>query len=370
MNPFKYGRIVSGSDFCGREQLLKQIIGHIKSSQNIVIQGERRIGKTSAIYEAIQRCRGAKLLYADLMGIKSTDALCKRILRAIVLFEQKAGFFDKILRTLSYLRPSISVDPVTLLPTISFDASVELKANSIPEVFSLIESLHEKKRLVVVLDEFQDVLQLDNPREALSMLRGKIQFQGDIPYIFAGSIRNRMDEIFTDPGSPFFKSAIPITIDPLPYVEFSEFLKKKFATGKRKMGDDVLNRGFEIACNIPGDIQQLCEALWEVTSENEWVTQNHIKEALDLIFSREQKSYENILGLLTDFQIRCLFSIAKQGGKGVLSIPFLKSAGANNPSSVRRAITRLVDLNILFEVKKEYRFVNPFFRAWMNYRGI
>jgi hypothetical protein len=43
MNPFKYGRIVSGSDFCGRERLLKQIIGHIKSSQNIVVQGEREL---------------------------------------------------------------------------------------------------------------------------------------------------------------------------------------------------------------------------------------------------------------------------------------------------------------------------------------
>jgi AAA+ ATPase superfamily predicted ATPase len=369
MNPFQYGKIVSGQDFCGREALLKQITGYIKSSQNIVIKGERRIGKSSTIYKAVQRCKGIQYLYVDLLGIKSIDALCKRILRAIVVLEQKAGFFDKVIKTLSYLRPSISVDPITLMPTITFDASVELKANSIPEVLSLIESLHKKKRIVVVLDEFQDILRLNDAREALSLMRGKIQFQKDIPYVFAGSIRNKMDEIFTHPDSPFFKSAIPITVDPLPYTEFSEFLKKKFLTGKRRINDDVLKKVFEIAHDIPGDIQQLCEALWTVTSSNHVIGLDRLKDALELIFAREQKSYENDMSLLTDFQVRCLLTVAREGGNKVFSVSFMKSAGVNNSSSVRRAIRRMISLNILFESRNEYRFVNPFFRAWINYRG-
>jgi len=369
MDPFKYGRIVSGQDFCGRETLLREIIGHIKSSQNIVIQGERRIGKTSVIYEAVRRYKGIRLLYADLLGIKSIDALCRRILKAIVLLEQKAGLFDRIMKTLSYLRPSLSMDPITLMPTITFDASVELKANSIPEVLSLIESFYKKKRLVVVFDEFQDILNLDDAREALALLRSKIQFQTDIPYVFAGSIRKKMDEIFTHPDSPFFKSAIPITLGPLPYDEFSEFLRKKFAAGKRRINDDLLRKVFEVVYEIPGDIQQFCEALWSVTSDHETIGQNKLKDALELIFAREQKSYENDLSLLTDFQIRCLLAIAREGGGNILSVAFLKSAGVNNPSSVQRAITRMVNLNILYKSKKEHRFVNPFFRAWVNYRG-
>jgi hypothetical protein len=221
----------------------------------------------------------------------------------------------------------------------------------------------------VVLDEFQDILQLGEAREALSLMRGKIQFQKDIPYVFAGSIRNKMDEIFTHPDSPFFKSAIPISVDPLPYAEFSEFLKKKFAVGKRRINDDVLKKVFEIAHDIPGDIQQLCEALWTVTSRNSAISLESLKDALELIFAREQKSYDNDMGLLTDFQIRCLLTIAREGGNKVFSVSFMRSAGLNNPSSVRRAIRRMITLNILFERNNEYRFVNPFFRAWTNYRG-
>jgi len=368
MNPFKYGIVVSGKDFCGRKELLKQIIGYIQSSQNMVILGERRIGKSSAVYQAAVKLKDLRLLYVDFLGIKSIDALCKRVLRAIIVMEQKTGLLDKIIKTLSYMRPSLSVDPVTSMPTVSFDAAVEMKANSITEILTLIKSLDRKKRLIVIFDEFQDILNLTDSYQALALLRSKIQFQSTIPYLFVGSIRHRMDEIFNHPDSPSFKSAIPLTVEPLPYKEFSKFLKRKFAIGNRNVEENVLQQVFAIAHNIPGDIQQLCETLWEVTSEKETISSKKLTKALELIFSREQKSYENYISLLTDIQLKCLIAVAKEGGMQVFSIAFLKSAGLNNPASVRRAITRMIQLNILFESGGECRFVNPFFRAWLLYK--
>ncbi len=369
MNPFKYGTIVSGDDFCGRKTLLKQLAGAIESSQRIVLLGERRVGKSSAVHEAVFQRKGERLLYVDLLGIKSIDALCRRMLRAIVILEQKSGWFEKIVKSLAYLRPSISVDPITAMPTVSFDASVELKANSIPEILTLIQSLAKRKRLIVVFDEFQDILNLEDAYEALALLRSSIQFQTTIPYIFVGSIRHEMDRIFTHHDSPFFKSAIPMTVAPLPYKEFSEFLRKKFSEGLRRVDDETLEKVFQIANNIPGDIQQLCDALWEVTSEREDIGIGNLKSALELIFAREQKSYENYISLLTDIQLKCLMAIGVEGGKAVFSVSFMKAAGFNNPSTVKRAVTRLIKLNILFESEGEYRFTNPFFRAWLPHKG-
>ena len=143
---------------------------------------------------------------------------------------------------------------------------------------------------------------------------------------------------------------------------------KKFTLGQRKIDDEVLEKVFKIANNIPGDIQQLCEAIWEVTTEKE-MSPDKLKNAIELIFAREQKSYENYIGLLTNIQLKCLMAIAKEGGNSVFSISFMKSAGFNNSSSVRRAVTRLTKLNILFESGGEYKFINPFFRAWLPYKG-
>jgi hypothetical protein len=369
VNPFKYGSIVLGRDFCGRKDLLKQIAGYMEASQNIVVLGERRIGKSSLVYEAVRKLKGTGLLYIDLLGIKSPDALCKRMLRAIVTLEKKASWLTKTIKLLSHLRPTLTTDPVTSMPIVSFDAAVELKADSIQEILDLIESLSENKRFVVVFDEFQDILKIKTADEAVALLRSKIQFHTNIPYIFVGSIRHRMDEIFISPNSAFFKSAIPITVDSLPYETFSKFLKKKFKNGERNVAEETLKQVFEIAGNVTGDIQQLCEALWEVTPENHTVSPDRLRDALELIFAREQKSYETFIGLLTDFQLKCLTALAKLGGKRIYSTDFARGVGPHSSASVNRAVTRMIDINILYKSGKEIKFVNPFFKAWLLPRG-
>jgi len=255
------------------------------------------------------------------------------------------------------------------MPIVSFDASVELRADSIQEVLDLIESISKKKSFAVVFDEFQDILKINDADEAIALLRSKIQFHNNIAYVFVGSMRHKMDEIFTSPNSAFFKSAIPLTVDPMPYEEFSKFLVKKFEKGGRKVFKETLKQVFEMANSITGDIQQLCEALWEVTPKGNAISSDKLKVAIELIFSREQKSYETFLSLLTDFQLKCLTALAKQGGKRVYSIDFVKAVGHHSSASVNRAITRMININILFKSGKEIRFVNPFFKAWLLPRG-
>ena len=113
MNPFKYGQVVSGEDFCPRPGLLKSLIGFVRSGQNAVIQGERRMGKTSLIYEALRQLKVFHSVYVDLLEIKTADDLCKRMVRAIASAEEQGGMIEKLLQSLAQLRPSLSVDPFT-----------------------------------------------------------------------------------------------------------------------------------------------------------------------------------------------------------------------------------------------------------------
>ena len=91
----------------------------------------------------------------------------------------------------------------------------------------MIGAINKKKALVVVFDEFQDILNLKDYKEALALLRSKIQFHIKISYIFAGSIRNKMDDIFNRPDSAFFKSAISIEVGAIDRDQFISFLKNK-----------------------------------------------------------------------------------------------------------------------------------------------
>jgi hypothetical protein len=290
---------------------------------------------------------------------------------AVISMEKSARFFEQIFQKLAHMRPIASVDPLTGLPTLTIDAAVELKPDSIPSVLDLISSYHSKmKPLVVVFDEFQDVLNLKDAREALALLRSKVQFQTNIAYVFAGSIRNKMDNIFNNPDSAFFKSAIPIHVGYLDKNTFQEFITKKFETGKRQIASISLNSIFDICSSIPGDVQQLCSALWETTSFGDRISEEQIPMALEHIFSHELKGYETILKIITVQQLKLLTGLARLGGKAPMSSEFLKNAGIYQASSVRRALNRLLELRIIFHYENEYKFVNPFFRAWLLHKKL
>lgn len=369
MNPFKYGRVVSADDFCPRPRLLGQLTAFINAKQNVVLQGERRVGKTSLICETVRKIKRQRMLYIDLLEIKTVDDLCKRMVKAIVSLEQKSGWLEKILKSLAQLRPVVSIDPLTGQPSISLDAAVTLKPDSIDGILDMVENIRKRAPLVVVFDEFQDILNLPDSEEVMAMLRSKIQFHKAIPYIFSGSIRNKMNEIFTDPKSPFFKSAVPLDVGHLEAEIFTKFLVKKFALGKRILEKGVLETVMGMAENVPGDVQELCGALWENSSFRDTISNMDIGAALELIYSRESKGYENTLGQITGPQLKCLVGLARMGGHAPQSSAFVQGVGLALPASVKKAIDRLAQLKIIYRYQGEYKFVNPFFKSWLLWKN-
>jgi hypothetical protein len=368
MNPFKYGQVVSAEDFCPRPKLLGQLMRFVRSGQNVVLQGERRMGKTSLICEALRRLKRYRMIYVDLLEIKTADDLGKRMIKSIVSAERQAGALEKLTKSLAQLRPSLSVDPFTGNPSVSFDPRVTLRPDSIEGILDLVSDTRKRHPLAVVLDEFQDVLNLRDSTETLALLRGKIQFHGDISYVFAGSIRNRMSQIFSSPDSPFFKTAIALDVGPLSTEEFVRFLKAKFSSGRRSVDDETLSEIIAIAENVPGDVQEFCAALWDTTPSGKRISADRLREALELIFSRESKGYEAALVQITGRQLKCLVGLARLGGRSPLSADFLKGAGLTLPASVKKSLVRLEQLKIIYRSQEEYRFTNPFFKRWLVWK--
>jgi len=369
MNPFKYGQVVFDEDFCPRPILEKELRNYITSAQNVLLKGERRIGKTSLIYKTIRSRDKLRLLYIDIMEIKTVDDIYRRIIKAIVSMEQKSGLVEKVFKSFAHLKPTMTFDPLTGTPSLSLDAALRLKPDSIEGLMDFIHSESKRKKLVVVFDEFQDILNLKEASVVLAVLRSKVQFHTEIPYIFAGSVRKKMDEIFNYPDSAFFKSAITVSVGALDREIFSEFLRGKFLQGKRTVSQSLLDKIFEIAQDIPGDVQQLCGAVWETTSYRDNITDSIIPAALELIYSRELKGYEASLCQVTGQQLRCLVGLARVGGKSPLSSEFIKVTGISQPASVKRALNRLIQLKIIYRYQKEYKFINPFFKSWLIYKN-
>lgn len=228
-----------------------------------------------------------------------------------------------------------------------------------------VAELGRKKRTVVVLDEFQDILKLKDSKRILATLRSRIQHQAGIAYVYAGSIRNDMEQLFAHPDSPFFKSAVAMQVGPLASAQFTRFIRDKFRIGERSITDAALAEVFHITGQNPGDAQQFCRALWDTTSHGQTIGCNHVPAALTVVFAQEAKAYHAILNAVTGLQLKCLLGLARVGGRQVTSREFIDASGVPLPSSVKHAFTRMQKIRVVFRHEGEYKFLNPFFGEWL-----
>jgi hypothetical protein len=87
LNPFYYGQIVKAENFCRRPELVEKLGSNIKRGQSVYIQGERRTGKSSLVFETIRNLKKFRLIYVDLLEAKglASTMLWSQALRLPVL---------------------------------------------------------------------------------------------------------------------------------------------------------------------------------------------------------------------------------------------------------------------------------------------
>jgi len=365
-NPFRYGCVVEDSFYCPRPELERQLAGFIRSGQNVVIHGERRMGKTSLINAVVRGMRGWRMVYVDLLHVQTVGDVCRRIVSAVRALEKKASLFEKALKMIPRLRPVMKIDPATGEFGFGLDARAADDPYAVEEVMDMLSGIAARGRTVIVLDEFQDVGNLAEAQTVLALLRGKIQFQGDTPYVFTGSVRSRMMEMFDNPDSPFYKSALTLCVGEIDADAFVEFLRGRFESGGRRVREEVVREIVGAVASVPGDAQQLCEAVWGVTSDR--VGKEDVDSALQVVFMREGDKFESFCERLSPVQFKLLVAIARLGGREIQSRRFLDEAGIGNAASARKAAARLCELRYVYPFRGEYRFASMFFRAWLLHR--
>ena len=362
-NPFRYGCVVDGGFYCPRPLLEKELGRFIRAGQNVVLHGERRMGKTSLVHATVSGMRGWRMLYVDLLHVRTVGDVCRRIVTGVKAMKRKAPLFERALRLLPRLRPVMKIDPTSGEVGFSFDPQAVNDPYAIEDVVDMLSRIAADHRTVIVFDEFQDIRNLGEHQQLLALLRGRIQFQGDVPYVFTGSLRSQMVDLFDNPDSAFYKSALTLCVGGIEHGDFRRFLVRRFAGSGRVVDAEVVDRVMETVAEVPGDVQQLCEALWSVAGKT--VLESDIARALELVFMREGDKFEGFCDQLSPIQFRMLCALARVGGREVQSKSFLAEADVANAASARKAIKRLEELRLVYCFQRQYRFVSQFFRAWL-----
>ena len=365
-NPFLYGKVVEGDDFCQRHDAQKRLEDNIRRGQNTYIVGERRIGKTSLIEFVCNKIKNDFLeIFIDLRMLESMEDLEKRILVATVRAESTVSDFRKVLTLFTSYKPTLSLDAISGESTFGFRNIEKSSIEDIETLFDHIEALNSRKKVIVVFDEFQDISRLKNSKTILAKMRSKIQ-KHSLCYIFCGSIKDEIQQIFNDPSEAMYNSAEPIRLDSIDKVSFNSFLTLKFKEGRSSISSEVLDKIYEITENITGDTQQLCSALWEVSKRGEPILSDMIAPALDHIVTIRAEDFERVVDNLTALQMKILKALAKDKKAKIQSQNFMEEVGHRNFTAVSKAVAQLKKRNLIYLYRKEYKFYSPFLREWLK----
>lgn len=175
-----------------------------------------------------------------------------------------------------------------------------------------------------------------------------------------------MSDIFWKHSSPFFHSATSLPVGEIDADDFFTFLGGRFATGKRTFPRGLFDEVSARSRNIPGFVQELCDAMWQVSAPGDVLNDDALRRGLETIFARERDHYAFALKSLTPLQARVLAAIAERGGREIYSAAFLEKADTRNATSVKKAVDKLEREDIVYFFEGEYRLANPFFGEWMK----
>lgn len=371
-NPFIFRAYKSRELFCDRKKDLEMLLANCLSGADTTLVAQRRIGKTGLIHRLFDEIREQKLpitpIYADIFATRSLDDFVKTLSEAIMMaVPEKSTIGKRFVKFIKSLRPMITFDPLTSAPQIQLTLqSEEEKRQTLKGLLTFLDSQNEK--ILLAIDEFQQIREYPETNvEAL--LRTIIQNLSNITFLFCGSKRHMMLDIFSGERNPFYRSTAFLTLqklDPTVYADFIEFHFRRAGIEIEKDAIDYILNWTRVHTYFT---QRLCHTVFNLAEKKADV--NLVKQAAAQILQSEAVVFGQYQQLLTAGQWNFLIAVAKEGEVSqITSRQFLRKYRLGNPSSVNRTVASLIEKNLLddtlVEGKPVYSLNDVFFSRWME----
>jgi len=366
-NPFSYTGIVRGDAFCNRQTEQEELVRFVKGSQNVLLYSHRRYGKSSLIFKLFDRLGRQRpkidALHIELYGTLSEKDFVSAILTSLNQFESKLEKLAKLVRSvLRTVKVGMSIDPITGSPNVSVSFDSGYHEAMLGNVLGLIGRFSEKRKLMVVFDEFQEIA--NYKQEGFEKrLRSIIQQHGNTSYFFCGSQRHILTEIFTNQNRAFYKLAQSYPIDKIETKHYVPWARKLFLKAGREIKREIIEDIVSRCENHPMYVQQFLFYLWE---EKGTEVSSDTVDMIELkILQSSHNEFLNLWDSLTLNQKKTLKLIILTGGKDMYYSNSLQAVDLNAGSQVTRALSKLLRYDIV--VKNDANKIQDvMFKKWIQ----
>lgn len=371
-NPFEYGGVVGGAAFCNRKQELADLVRAMDNGEKLFLYSERRLGKTSLIEHALSMLSDEEYAaaYVDLWPTDGEISFVTTTAKAITeAMSNNAAQLLQTAKTLfTRLVPSVTVDEEGK-PKVVFGVSTEsVREPEIEEVLTAPAKLaaQGKRKVVIVFDEVQRILEYDSDRLE-RRLRSIIQKQKAVSYIFLGSRKHLIQEMFLEKSRPLYRSAGHYPLGPIATEDWVPFIAEKFQVAGKLISDETVAAICRLTEGHPFYTQHLCHVLWERCEAESEVTAESIKSAVQVLLKRESYAYSALWDSLPLGQRRLLKGLASEPkGTKPFAGEFVRRYGLRSASAAQRAAEGLLERDLIDRDNGAFLMSDRFFRIWIQ----
>ncbi len=368
-NPFIVGKFVSDRYFCDRLEETEFLRKQIENGRDVALISARRIGKSGLIQHFFNQPDIQEHYYVFFVDIYATTSLAEFVYtlgKEIYeqLKSQPEAWKEKFFQIISSFRVGFKLDSMTGSP--SFDiglGDIQMPQTTLDEIFAYINEAD--KPCIIAIDEFQQIGEYAE-KNVEALLRTKIQRCNRAQFIYAGSKRHLMSNMFNSPSKPFYQSAISMGLEPIPLPIYTDFAKSLFADRNRQISDETIEVVWNLFDGYTWFVQMMMNELYALTNPGDTCTPDSIAAARRNIIMSQEQSYKDLLSNLPPKQKIVLQAIAKEGvAHNITSAKFIKKYNLNSASSVQAAVKLLIKNDLLTQTDNGYRVYDFFLSEWL-----
>ena len=306
----------------------------------------------------------AKCYYVDLYKTDSLASFVEQLANVVLgsLDTNEEKVIKKVTTFFKSLRPLFSFDSLTGVPTFMVDVKPEWAEHSLAEIFSYMEQ--SGQQCIIAMDEFQSIADYGD-RNVEALLRSHIQQLTSVHFIFSGSQRHVLENMFASANRPFYQSTQILNLYEIQEQSYYEFANEKLLGHGQQFNADAFGYLYEKLAGHTWYVQVLLNCLYE--SGEPLITLDVIDDTLNRVVDENEATFQTFMRLVTHTQAKLLKAIAKEKSvQQALGQSFISQYHLGATSSIRSALKTLVEKELVLDVQGAYQVYDRFFALWLK----
>lgn len=366
---FIFGVATSGENFTDRKNETKRLLLNFQQGINTILISPRRIGKTSLVRKVCELAQSddLKIVYLDIFSCRSDrefyDAFATAILRQTS--SKLEEWIDNAKRFLSRITPkfSIGTDPMT-----DFSVSLELntKSEDVTDILQLPEKIALEKgiKIVVCIDEFQQISEFSDSKIFQKRLRTVWQLQENVSYCLFGSKKHLMNELFERRSLPFYKFGDALYLQKIDTEDWVKYICERFEVTNKSISPSLAEKIAKRVDNHSSYVQQLAWLVWVHTDKI--ATEENFEGAWQDLLDQNTPLFEKQTENLTMYQLNFLKAIIDGVSKEFTTKNVLEKYNLGTSSSVAVVKRAMIKKELIDIEKKEIVISDIVLKEWLK----